>query len=88
MGMVELDIEMDNDLVGKTCDLALRYFGDDSDTSLAQVLELAFRMRSLWGRMVKIGQQYTNEAISNWKFPELTINRDNNGSIQNWLFRR
>lgn len=88
MEMVELDIEMDNDLVGKTCDLALRYFGDDSDASLAQVLELAFRMRSLWGRMVKIGQQDTDEAISNWKFPESTMNRDNNGSIQNWLFRR
>ena len=87
MEMVDLGIEMDNDLVGKTCDLALRYFGDDSDVSLAQVLELAFRMRSLWGRAVKVGQQETDEAVSNWEFPKSEGKQENNG-IQNWLFRR
>ena len=88
MEMAELDIEMNNDLVGKTYNLAQRYFGDNSDASLAQVLELAFRMRSLWGRAVKVGHQETDEAVSDWEFSESTVNRDNNGSIQNWLFRR
>jgi hypothetical protein len=46
--MVELNIEIDNDLIAKTRDLALRYFGDDGDASLAQVLEVAFTMRCLW----------------------------------------
>ena len=87
MEMVELDIEMDNNLVTRTRELASRYFGDDSDASLAQILELAFRMRTLWGRTVRIGQQETDETISSWEFQE-SVNRDNNGSIQNWLFRR
>ena len=88
MEMVELDIEMDNNLVAKTHDLAQRYFGNDSEASIAQVLELAFRMRSLWGHSIGVAQQETDEAVSNWEFPESTGKRDNNGGIQNWLFRR
>ena len=88
MDMVELDIEMDNDLIVKTRDLALRYFGDDGDASLAQVLETAFRMRCLWSRSVRIGQQETGEAVSTWEFPESTVKQENSDSIQNWLFRR
>jgi len=55
--IIELDIAMENDLIAKTRDLALRYFGDDSEVSLAQVLEMAFMMRFLWSRSVKQGQQ-------------------------------
>ena len=88
MEMIELDIAMPNDLITKTCDLAVRYFGDDSDASLAQVLEMAFTMRCLWSRSVRMGQQDTDEAVSTWEFPESTTNRENNVSIQNWLFRR
>ena len=88
MEKVELDIEMGNDLIAKTYDLALRYFGDDSDASLAQVLELAFRMRYLWSHSVKQGQLETDEVISKWEFQESTTNQENNVSIQNWLFRR
>lgn len=87
MEIIELDIEMDNNLVAKTHDLAQRYFGNDSEASLAQVLELAFRMRNLWGHSTMSGQQDTDEALSSWKFPESSEKRDNNG-IQNWLFRR
>ena len=88
MEMIELDIVMQNDLIAKTRDLALRYFGDDSDASLAQVLEVAFRMRCLWSRSIDEGQDETEEAISKWEFPESTTNRENNVSMQNWLFRR
>ena len=86
--MIELDIAMANDLIAKTRDLALRYFGDDSDASLAQVLEMAFTMRCLWSRSVRIGQQETGEAVSKWEFPESKIRQEDNGSIQKWLFRR
>ncbi len=88
MEMVELDIAMENDLIAKTRDLAVRYFGDDSEASLAQVLEMAFTMRCLWSRSVRMGQQETGEAVSTWDFPESTIKQENSGSIQNWLFRR
>lgn len=88
MGMVELDIEMGNDLIAKTCDLACRYFGDDSDASLAQVLEVAFMMRCLWSRSVRKGQQETDEAASNWEFPESPVTEENNSNIRRWLFRR
>jgi len=86
--MIELDIAMENDLITKTRDLAVRYFGDASDASLAQVLEMAFTMRCLWSRSVTRGQQETSEAVSTWEFPESTTTRENNVSIQNWLFSR
>ena len=48
MEMADLEIEMDNELISKTKNLALRYFGDDTDVSIARVIELAFRMRCLF----------------------------------------
>jgi len=86
--IIEIDIAMENDLITKTRDLAVRYFGDASDASLTQVLEMAFTMRCLWSRSVRMGQQETGEAVSTWEFPESNTNRENNVSIQNWLFRR
>ena len=88
MEMIELDIAMEKDLITKTRDLAVRYFGDDSEVSLAQVLEMAFTMRCLWSHSVTRGQQETSEAVSTWDITESTTNRENNVSIQNWLFRR
>ncbi len=88
METIELDIAMENDLIAKTRDLALRYFGDDSDASLAQVLEVAFTMRCLWSRSARMGQQDTDEAVSAWESTESTLSQENNSSIQNWLFRR
>ena len=87
MEMVELDIEMDNNLVARAHDLAKQYFGNDSEESMARLLDLAFKMRSLWRQSIISGQQDTEEAISNWKFPESSEKTNNNG-IQNWLFRR
>ena len=88
MGMIEIDIGMDNNLTAKTCELAVRYFSDASEASLAQVLEMAFTMRCLWSRSVRIGQQETGEAVSAWDFPESTVKQENSDSIQDWLFRR
>jgi len=86
--MVDLDIEMDNDLIAKTRDLAHRYFGDDGDASLAQVLEVAFTMRCLWSRSVKEGRPETDEAVSKWEFAESPVTDKNSGTIRRWLFRR
>ena len=86
--MIELDMVMENDLIAKTRDLATRYFGDNSDASLAQIVEVAFKMRFLWSHSVNQGQQETGESVSIWEFPESTIKQQDNSSIQKWLFRR
>ena len=88
MERVQLDVDMEDDLIAKTRDLALRYFGDDSDASLAQVVEVAFTMRCLWSRSVRMGQKDTDEAVSAWESTESTLSQENSHSIQNWLFRR
>jgi hypothetical protein len=85
---VELDIVMDEDLVGKTRDLAVRYFGDDSDESLARVLQLAFAMRCLWSQSVQEGQQEVDEVVSNWEFSQSRVSDEKTGTVSTWLFRR
>ncbi len=88
METVELEIEMGNELITKTRNLALRYFGDDTDASLARVLEVAFRMRYLWSRSLISGQEETDEAVSKWEFPESPVTGENGDNINGWLFRR
>ncbi len=88
MTMAELEISLDDDLVVRTRGLALRYFGDSNDASLAQVLEVAFRMRRLWSSLMKEGQAETDEAVSQWEFAESPVNKENNDTVKNWLFRR
>ncbi len=88
METVELEIEMNNELITKTRNLALRYFGDDTDVSLARVLEVAFKMRRLWSCSVISGQEETDEAVSQWQFPESPVTGKDNDDINRWLFRR
>ena len=85
---VELDIVMGDDLIGKIRDLAVRYFGDDNDESLARVLQLAFAMRCLWSQSVQGGQHEVDEVVSNWEFSESPVSEENTGTISSWLFRR
>ena len=88
METVELEIEMDNELITKTHDLALRYYGDDTDESLGRVLEVAFRMRCMWSGSIKKGQEETDEAVSKWEFPKSPVTGKNDDNINSWLFRR
>lgn len=88
MEVIDLDIVMENDLITKIRNLAVRYFGDDGDESLARVLRLAFAMRCLWSHSVQSGQHEVNEAVSNWEFSETPVTEENTGAISNWLFRR
>ena len=85
---VELDIVMGDDLIAKTRDLAFKYFADAGDESLAQVLEVAVKMRYLWSRSMESGKLETNEAVSSWEFTDAPINTENSGTIRNWLFGR
>jgi len=86
--MVELNIVMGDDLVTKTRDLAVRYFGDDKDESLALVLQLALAMRCLWSQSVQDKQNEVDEAVSNWEFSESSVTEKNTDTIKDWLFRR
>ena len=86
--MIRLDIAVSKNLACKTRQMAVQYFGDDSNASLAQILEVAFRMRRLWSHSVKEGQQETDEAVSKWEFTESPFTDEDAGIINNWLFRR
>ena len=88
MQTVELDIEMGDDLISKIRDLAVAYFGDEGDQSLARLLALALAMRCLWSRSVQSGQHEVNEAVSNWEFSESPLTEENTGTMNSWLFRR
>jgi hypothetical protein len=85
---VELDIAMGDDLIAKTRDLAMRYFGDDGDESLARVLQLAFAMRCLWSQSVQGKQHEVDEAVSNWEFSGSPVTEKDTDTINDWLFRR
>ena len=87
METVELEIEMDNELITKMRNLALQYFGDDTDASLGRVLEVAFRMRVLWSGSIIKGQEETDETISQWQFPESAVTGEDSDKIRIWLFR-
>jgi len=86
--MVELNLVVGDDLVAKTRDLAVRYFGDDKDESLARVLQLALAMRCLWSQSVQDKQIEIDEAVSNWEFSESQVTGEDTGTINDWLFRR
>ncbi len=84
----DLEISMDSDLIAKTRELAIQCFGDDSEESLARVLEIALKMRCFWSRSVKQGQQDTDEAITTWEFSPSSSSNEATDDIRGWLFRR
>jgi len=86
--MADLELNIDAKLLEGISRLAIKHYGDDSEMSRQRVIETAVSMRLLWSSSVEKGQQETDEAVSTWEFPELTMKQENNGSIQNWLFRR
>ncbi|MFC1930521.1 hypothetical protein ACFLWE_01340, partial [Chloroflexota bacterium] len=86
--MIDLHIELDNGLITKTRELALQFFGDDSEGSMAKVLEVAFTMRYLLAHSVKEGQFETGDANSKWEFADIPVTEENSGTILRFLFRR
>lgn len=88
METVELNVEMDEALITKIHDLAMRYYGADDDAAMERVLEVAFRMRCLWSRSVEARQQEMSEAVSSWAFGESQPKAQDENTICSWLFRR
>jgi hypothetical protein len=86
--MAELEIYLDGKLLEGISDLAVKHYGEDSESSRRRVIETALKMRIVWSNSIEMGQQETDEAVSNWEFPESPVTEENTGSINNWLFRR
>jgi len=86
--MAELEIYLDNKLLEGISDLAMKHYGEDSESSRRRVIETALKMRIVWSNSIEMGQQETDEAVSNWEFPESPVTEENTGIINNWLFRR
>jgi len=86
--MAEIDIQVEDKLIEGICKLAIKHYGDDSEASRRRVVETALGMRILWSRSVEKGQQETNEAVTEWEFPQSLGTKDNNATICDWLFRR
>jgi len=86
--MAELEIYLDRRLLEGIRELAIKHYGEDSESSRRHVIETALEMRIIWSNSIERGQQETDEAVSKWEFPESTATRENSDSIQNWLFRR
>jgi len=86
--MAELDILANDRLLGVIKSLAIKLYGDDSETSRKRVVETALEIRIIWSHLVEKGQQETDEAVSRWEFSESPVTEENTGTISNWLFRR
>jgi len=86
--MAELDIFIENGQLDEIAKLAKKQYGDDSEASRRRVVETALEMRILWSSAIIKGQEETDEAVSNWQFPELPATTEDNGKIRRWLFRR
>jgi len=86
--MAELDIYLERDLLDEIAKLALKQYGDASETSQRRVVETALAMRVLWSGSIIKGQEETDEAISQWQFPESPVTGEDSDNIRRWLFRR
>jgi len=86
--MAELEINLDRKMLEGIRELAIKHYGEDSESSRRRVIETALEMRIIWSHSIERGQQETDEAVSKWEFPESTVKREDSDSIQNWLFRR
>jgi hypothetical protein len=86
--MAEVETNIRDEMLEQIGRLAVKQYGDGSEASRERVIETALKMRILWSRSVRVGQQETDEAVTSWEFPESEANEENAGSIRNWLFRR
>lgn len=86
--MTNLELCLEDKLLKGLSELAIKHYGEDSESSRRHVIETALEMRIIWSHSIERGQQETDEAVSKWEFPESTVKREDSDSIQNWLFRR
>ncbi len=86
--MAVLDIEIDSDAMRGIKDLAILHYGDDSDSSICRVVEVALEMRLGWRERVGSPGDEINEPVARWEFSEVRPEQERQTDIQTWLFRR
>jgi hypothetical protein len=86
--MAELDIYIESSLLDEIAGIAIKQYGDDSEASRRRVVETALEMRILWSGSIVKGQDETEEATSQWQFPESTATPEDKDNIRRWMFRR
>jgi hypothetical protein len=86
--MAEVEISISDEMLEQISQLAIKQYGDGSETSKGRVVETAVKMRTLWSCSIMKGQDEIEEAISRWEFSQTPISGENGDIINNWLFRR
>ncbi len=86
--MAELNIYIESNLLEEIAGIAIRQYGDDSEASRQRVVETALEMRILWSGLIVKGQDETDEAVSQWQFPESVATPEDEDDILRWMFRR
>ena len=86
--MAELDIELDNDLIERVKDVAVRHYGDGGNASITRVAEAALKMRLLWTTLVEGDGNVIDEPIVNWEFGDSQGVRQLTDEIRGMLFKR
>lgn len=86
--MAEVEISISDEMLEQVSQLAIKQYGDGSETSKGRVVETALKMRTLWSYSIIKGQDEIEEAISHWEFLQSTITGENGNDINAWLFRR
>ena len=86
--MADLELYLEGKLLEGISELAVKHYGEDSESSRKRVVETALEMRIVWSNSIERGQQETHEATSRWEFSESPVTEENTGTISNWLFRR
>jgi hypothetical protein len=86
--MAELEIYLEGKLLEGISKLAMKHYGEDSESSRKRVVETALKMRIVWSNSIERGQQETDETVSRWEFSESPVTEENTGTISDWLFRR
>jgi len=85
--MTNLELCLEDKLLKGIGELAVKHYGEDSESSRKRVVEAALKMRIVWSRSVEKGQQETDETVTSWEFSEPPTDKDT-GTVSDWLFRR
>lgn len=86
--MAVLDVEIDSDIIKGIKELATRHYGDDSDSSISRVVEVALEMRLAWRERAGRAGDEIDEPLTRWEFPEVKPEEQCQSIIQSWLFRK
>ena len=86
--MAELDVQVDDELAMRVNELAVKHYGDDSQTSQARVVEVALYMRLFWEGLLGEGRTEVEEPIASWEFEGKRPAEQLSAEIIHQLFKR